>query len=167
MLVSTLLLTGLALTAPCPLDPLVSDGTNSHWAGIEMHATVAEIEAKLGERLGVVPDDAMPGYLAELPAAWGSIVLHFEEHAGAERLTGMTMQGPDEAANECWSRKALIAAVKERAPKARYQPSRHDPDVAEADNAYPIYLLSREPDVVVLLKPGYRTAYFGLLRALD
>ena len=67
----------------------------------------------------------------------------------------------------CWSRDALLSALYQNVPNARYLPSRHDPDLLEDENEYPLYFLNEDECIVVLLKPSQGAVFLGHLSILD
>lgn len=156
-----------APTKSCPLDRLNLGPSTLSWGAFTVGAEHPEVESALGAALDLRSDEESESRYADVRVGERPVVLHFGDVEGAWTLTGLTILAAKEDRADCWTRGALIERVREVAPMARYLRSRHEPDLAEADNDFPMYSLDEGNVRVVLLKLPRREIYVGDLDRLD
>jgi hypothetical protein len=153
--------------ATCPLDSLTVDGGSVAWAGFRVGERLVDIQEELGRPLGLEANELDAEKSAEVVVAGRRVSLSFRQDGVEWTLSGITLLRIERDNASCWSRVSLLSALKRKAKKERYLPSRHDPEKSEVSNEIPMYALDDANEVVALLKPLEGIIYIGRLDSLD
>lgn len=159
-----------AVPAPdtaCPMDSLTVTRGSVSFAGFQVGEPVGEIEKNLGRALELQAEEGFPNKSATVVIAGHPVSLSFRQLDGGWVLSTISLRRAASDSPSCWSRDSVVAAVKLKAPKSRYVPSRHAPEQPEAANEYPMYSLDSGKEVVVLLKPAQGSVWVGRLEDFD
>jgi hypothetical protein len=148
---------------PSPLARLEAlDGTLA-WNDLALGMSHAAVERVLGRELPLSP----PGPAA---CAWRSVDaevdgtpvhLSFGEREGELKLESLRIE-----LTGARSRDELVRLLKRRVPPVRYQPGRHQPDLAEDEDETPLYVYTENEELGLLLKPD-RALFVTRVGCLD
>lgn len=128
--------------------------------------TAEELSAAVNQRVSseFTGSELCGGHIAEL---------RYRDHQLSVQFSGPAPDGVVESVFVAFSdseknldRDALSEQLRDQVPVLRYQPSIHAPDVIEADNPQPLYIIDSHPDWALLLKPT-EGLILSLLRCLD
>jgi hypothetical protein len=125
----------------------LQDGTLA-WGDLHLGMTVREAEAVLERTFGYTRvEGGCAGVTAPIDLPGQNLYVTFESKEPEAKLLGVAVEVTGEKA-------AVVEAVRGRIPGLEYRPSRQAPEMTEADNTAPLYVLSSDPEQAVVVKPG-------------
>ena len=167
MQVLVLVLTLTSIAVDCPLELLVVGDDSVGWGQLRIDMPLADLEEQLGYDLNFKPVEESPADHALVLAHDRAVWLSFHKADGVWKLAGISILHMARDPDACWPRHALVTLLRQKAPTARYLPSRHDPNSPESENDYPMYAVDDDDEFVVLLKPTQGSVYVGRVSNLD
>jgi hypothetical protein len=136
------------------LGALSVDKQHLRWHGLRIGMTLRQLEHVLGSKISFKEVDGNLCGGVMVQANHRGRKLEFDLVGGEGKETLAVIFIPFVGSEKALPLGDLVTTLKKRIPSVIYQPSRHEPNVKEADNLLPVYLLKDRPEMAIFLRPG-------------
>ena len=130
------------------------DKQHLQWHGLKVGMTLRQLEHVLGTKISFkeVDGNLCGGIMVQADHRGRKLEFDLVGGEGKETLAGIFIPFVD--SEKALPLRDLVTTLKKRIPSVIYLPSRHEPNVKEADNLLPVYLLKDRREMAIFLRPG-------------